>query len=72
MYTRQVLSSTSVPTGYSVILYPVGTDVELSTGELARVVANNPQYVLRPKVVGIQSGKTYDLADIKNASIVIK
>ena len=56
----------------SVILYPVGTDVELSTGELARVVANNPQYVLRPKVVGIQSGKTYDLADIKNASIVIK
>ena len=56
----------------SVILYPVGTDVELSTGELARVVANNPQYLLRPKVVGIQSGKTYDLADIKNASIVIK
>ncbi len=46
--------------------------MELSTGELARVVANNPQYVLRPKVVGIQSGKTYDLADIKNASIVIK
>lgn len=55
----------------SVILYPVGTDVELSTGELARVVENNPQYVLRPKVVGIQSGTTYDLSDIKNASIVI-
>lgn len=55
----------------SVILYPVGTDVELSTGEFGRVVENNPQYVLRPKVVGIQSGQTYDLADIKNASIVI-
>lgn len=55
----------------SVILYPVGTDVELSTGELARVVENNPQYVLRPKVVGLQSGTTYDLSDIKNASIVI-
>lgn len=55
----------------SVILYPVGTDVELSTGELARVVENNPQYVLRPKVVGVQSGTTYDLSDIKNASIVI-
>ena len=55
----------------SVILYPVGTDVELSTGESARVVENNPKYVLRPKVVGIKTGKTYDLSDIQNASIVI-
>lgn len=55
----------------SVILYPVGTDVELSTGEHARVVENNPQYVLRPKVVGLKSGTTYDLSDIRNASIVI-
>ncbi len=55
----------------SVILYPVGTDVELSTGESARVVENNPKYVLRPKVVGIKTGKTYDLSDIENASIVI-
>lgn len=55
----------------SVILYPVGTDVELSTGEPARVVENNAQYVLRPKVVGLNSGKTFDLADISNASIVI-
>ncbi len=55
----------------SVILYPVGTDVELSTGESARVVENNTKYVLRPKVVGIKTGKTYDLSDIQNASIVI-
>lgn len=55
----------------SVILYPVGTDVELSTGEPARVVENNTQYVLRPKVVGLKSGTTYDLSDISNASIVI-
>lgn len=55
----------------SVILYPVGTDVELSTGEPARVVENNPQYVLRPKVVGLKTGKTYDLSDIKNASVII-
>lgn len=55
----------------SVILYPVGTDVELSTGEAARVVENNTQYVLRPKVVGLKSGTTYDLSDIANASIVI-
>lgn len=27
----------------SVILYPVGTNVDLSNGEKARVVANNPQ-----------------------------
>lgn len=55
----------------SVILYPVGTDVELSTGEKARVVENNLKYVLRPKVIGLKTGKTYDLADISNASIVI-
>ncbi len=55
----------------SVILYPVGTDVELSTGEKARVIENNPKYVLRPKVMGLKTGKTYDLADISNASIVI-
>lgn len=55
----------------SVILYPVGTDVELSTGEAARVVENNSQYVLRPKVVGLKTGKTYDLFDISNANIVI-
>ncbi len=55
----------------SVILYPVGTDVELSCGEKARVVENNPQYVLRPKVVGHKTGKTYDLALLENASIII-
>lgn len=55
----------------SVILYPVGTDVELSTGECARVIENNSKYVLRPTVIGLKSGKTYDLSEIGNASIVI-
>lgn len=55
----------------SVILYPVGTDVELSTGERARVIENNSKYVLRPKVIGLKSGKTFDLSEIANASIVI-
>lgn len=55
----------------SVILYPVGTNVELSTGERARVIENNPKYVLRPKVIGLKTGKTYDLAELKNASIII-
>ena len=55
----------------SVILYPVGTDVELSTGERARVIENNSKYVLRPTVIGLKSGKTYDLSEIENASIVI-
>lgn len=55
----------------SVILYPVGTDVELSTGEKARVIENNPKYVLRPKVIGLKTGKSFDLSDISNASIVI-
>lgn len=55
----------------SVILYPVGTDVELSIGEKARVIENNPKYVLRPKVIGLKTGKTYDLSELANANIVI-
>ncbi len=55
----------------SVILYPVGTDVELSTGEHARVIENNTEYVLRPTVIGLKSGMTYDLSQIENASIII-
>ena len=56
----------------SVILYPVGCIVELSNGEKAKVVENYPDYILRPKVVGIKSGKVYDLArDLKCANIII-
>jgi len=59
----------------SVILYPVGTDVELSTGETARVVENVSNAVLRPRVMvleGENKGKVYDLAnDISCASIII-
>lgn len=55
----------------SVILYPVGTNVDLSTGEKAKVVDNNPKYVLRPKVIGLTTGKAYDLSEIANANIII-
>jgi HD-GYP domain-containing protein (c-di-GMP phosphodiesterase class II) len=55
----------------SIILYSVGTDVELSTGEKARVIENNSKYVLRPKVVGLTTGKIYDLSEIGNSNIVI-
>lgn len=56
----------------SVILYPVGTCVELSNGERARVIENSPHYVLRPRVMGLKTGKIYDLAtDLKCASIII-
>ena len=56
----------------SVILYPVGSDVMLSTGEMARVVENLSYAVLRPKVLGLQNGKVYDLAnDVKCANIII-
>ncbi len=56
----------------SVILYSVDSIVQLSNGEKAKVVENVPKYPLRPKVVGIQSGKVYDLAgDLKCASIII-
>lgn len=56
-----------------VILYPVDSVVTLSNGEKAKVVQNNPQYPLRPKVVGLRSGKIYDLSeDIKCASLIIE
>lgn len=56
----------------SVILYPVGTDVALSTGETARVVENIPNAVLRPKVMVVETGKVYDLAsDLSCANIII-
>ncbi|MBO5372929.1 MAG: HD-GYP domain-containing protein [Lachnospiraceae bacterium] len=57
----------------SVILYPVGTTVKLSNGEKAKVVENNPKWILRPKVVGLKTGRVYDLAeDLACASIVIE
>jgi len=57
----------------SIILYPVGCTVELSNGEKARVVENSTDYILRPKVVGLKSGKVYDLAkDMDCASIIIQ
>ena len=56
----------------SVILYPVGSDVELSNGERARVLENSPYYVLRPKVMGLKTGRVYDLGtDLDCASIII-
>ncbi len=56
----------------SVILYPVDSIVQLSNGEKAKVVENSTKYVLRPKVVSIQTGKVYNLADdINCASIII-
>ncbi len=55
----------------SVILYPVGTDVYLSNGELARVIENDANYVLRPKVLGLKSGKVYDLAKDRDCANII-
>lgn len=57
----------------SVILYSVDDIVTLSNGERAKVVENNPISCLRPKVVGLKSGKVYDLAgDISCASLLIE
>ena len=56
----------------SVILYPVGCIVELSNGERAKVVENFTDYILRPKVVEIKTGKVYDFAhDLNCANIII-
>ena len=56
----------------SLILYPVDSVVALSNGEKARVVSNTPQYPLRPTVIGLQTGRIYNLSeDLKCASILI-
>lgn len=56
----------------TIILYPVDSLITLSTGELAKVVENNPGYPLRPKVIGLTSGKLYDLsADTSVANQII-
>ncbi len=55
----------------SVILYSVDAKVVLSNGEIARVVANT-ENSMRPKVVGLKSGKMYDMTnDVSCASIVV-
>lgn len=57
---------------HSMILYPVDTLVKLSNGETARVVRNDPQFILRPTVVGVESGTVYNLgSDLKCANIII-
>lgn len=56
----------------SMILYPVGSIVDLSNGEKAKVVKNIPHYILRPTVVGLQTGKVYNLGeDLACANIII-
>ncbi len=57
----------------SVILYPVGSTVVLSNGERARVVENFEEAILRPKVVGLKTGRVYDLArDLSCANIIVQ
>lgn len=56
----------------SVILYPVDSTVQLSSGEEARVVQNTSSSVLRPTVVGLSTGNIYNLTDdLDCAHIVI-
>ena len=55
-----------------VILFPVDSIVTLSNGEPAKVVKNNPNNCLRPTVVGLKTGRLYDLyEDLSCASLVI-
>ncbi len=57
----------------SVIIYPVDSYVQLSNGEMAKVVENNPGYPMRPVVIGFKTGKKYDLLNnLDCASMVIE
>ncbi len=55
-----------------VILFPVDSIVTLSSGEPAKVVKNNRNNCLRPTVVGLKTGRLYDLYnDFSCANLVI-
>lgn len=53
------------------ILYPVDSIVQLSNGESAKVVQRNPSFLLRPVVVGVESGNVYDLKSKECSGIII-
>lgn len=55
-----------------VILYPVGTIAKLSNGEDVKIIENVVGYPMRPKVVGLQSGKLYDLTNPVNTHLIIE
>lgn len=50
----------------SVILYPIGTLVELTNGTTCQVIKSNKGYPVRPIVKDINSGVEYDLASDSN------
>ncbi len=52
-------------------LYPLGSEVRLTNGELAMVVANGGEHNLRPVVRVISSGESIDLARRDNMNIAI-
>lgn len=58
-------------------IFPVGSYVKLNTGDIARVIATNPAYPLRPKVKIILTAEKYAPKDIQvidlsqNSQIVI-
>ncbi|MEE8836351.1 MAG: HD-GYP domain-containing protein [Eubacteriales bacterium] len=55
----------------SMVLYPVDSTVRLSNGEEARVVRSNDELITRPVVVGMKSGKVYDLSSTDYLNLVI-
>ena len=53
-------------------VYPVGTDVLLSTGDVARVLKNHATNILRPTVICKENKKILDLSkDEKTYNITI-
>lgn len=55
----------------SMLLYPVDSIVELSNGEHARVLSQGEHHVLRPTVLGLESGNVYELDTIECSSLII-
>lgn len=57
----------------SLVVYPIGSMVELSNGVKAQVIKSNKGYPLRPVVKDIKTGEVLDLANDSNClSLMIK
>lgn len=57
----------------SLVVYPIGSMLELSTGTKVQVIKSNKGYPLRPVVKDIKTGEVLDLANDRNClSLMIK
>ena len=53
-----------------IAVYPAGCEVMLSDGRTALVAENDPEHMLRPKVIAIPDGEMIDLKSEKDLAVL--